>query len=319
MDLLMFVMAAVAGFLWLGPLRRQVAAYTMIVIAGLLKIYPLVLMALTLRERPRVFLWVNGVAAALVLTTGIYLHSEIVKMGATLKIELNAEGGGDSFGAYLLPDAVARKVDVAIHPGLAVLSLVKLATFGALFFLSMAGWFLCMVRWRDLQIALTRLPDAERTFLLIGAALISGCFFAGSNFGYRGIHLLFTLPGLLAMARMQGDMRVRRVAVQGCMLVLTLTWVGFFTWNGLFRQILASWIGQFSSGNAAVFVARESDRLVAGCRAFYCDLDRLLFRLVRRCWSGAACCVGARSHKPRVHRETLLARLSSALTIGTVR
>ena len=130
-----------------------------------------------------------------------------------------------------------------MHPGLAVLGLMRVAMFAALF-LAMAGWFFRMVRWRDFRIALARLPEPEKIFLLIGAALIGGCFFAGSSIGYRGIHLLFTLPGLLAMARMEDDMRVRRVAVQGCVLVVALTWAGFFIWKGLFRQILASWIGK---------------------------------------------------------------------------
>jgi hypothetical protein len=120
--------------------------------------------------------------------------------------------------------------------------LVKLATFAA-FWLAMAGWFFGTVRWRHFAIALARLPEPEKIFLLIGAALIGGCFFTGTSIGYRGIHLLFTLPGLVAMARMEGEMRVRRMAVQGCLIVVALTWAGFFTWQGLFPQILESWIG----------------------------------------------------------------------------
>src|SRR5262249_49806134 len=49
-DLLMFVLATAAGILLLKPLRRRLAAYAIIVLAGLLKIYPFVLMVLTLRE-----------------------------------------------------------------------------------------------------------------------------------------------------------------------------------------------------------------------------------------------------------------------------
>jgi len=245
-DLLMFVIATGAGILLLGPLRRRVAAYSMIVIAGLLKLYPLVLMVLTLRERPRVFLWINSAAAAVVLATSIYFHSEIVKMLVNVTNYAGWGGAwwfGEFFGAHVLPDAITRHVDAALHPELAVLGLVRLATF-AILFLAMAAWLLCMVRWRDLLIGLSRLPDSEKTFLLIGAALIVGCFFAGSNSGYRGIHLLFTLPGLSALARMEGDARVRRVAIQGCVLVVALTWVGFLTWRGHFRQILVSWVGQ---------------------------------------------------------------------------
>jgi hypothetical protein len=248
-DLLMFVIATAAGVLLLGPLHRRVAAYTMIVIAGLLKIYPLVLMVLTLRERPRVFLWVNSAAATVVLAIGIYFHAEIVKMG----MDYPGNAFGDVFAAYLLPDLIARKLDAAMHPGLAVLGLVKLGTFAALF-LAMAGWFSRMVRWRDFRIALARLPDPEKMFLLIGAALIGGCFFAASNVGYRGIHLLFTLPGLVAMTRMEGDMRVRRVAVQECVLLVALTWAGFFTWHGPFPQNLAAWIGNAPAFRLVAFL-----------------------------------------------------------------
>jgi hypothetical protein len=55
-------------------------AYAIVVIAGLLKIFPRVLMVLTLRERPRVFLWVNAAAATAVMATGLYFHAEIMKM-----------------------------------------------------------------------------------------------------------------------------------------------------------------------------------------------------------------------------------------------
>ena len=201
-DLIIFALATAAGVLWLGRLRRRVAAYAIIVIAGLLKFYPLVLMVLSLRERPRVFFWINGLAAAVLLAMGLYFHTELMKMVPNIP----RPGVTAGFGANLLPDFIALKVDAAIHPGLAVLGLVKLAVFAALF-LAMAGWFFHMVRWRKFRIALAALPDPELIFLLIGAALIVGCFFAGSHIGYRGILLLFTLPGLLAMACMVGDMQ----------------------------------------------------------------------------------------------------------------
>ena len=258
-DLLMFGIATVAGVLLLGPLRRRATAYAMIVIAALLKIYPLVLMVLTLRERPRVFLLVNGAAAAIVLATGVYFHGEL----ARALLNLGPSGPFSSaFGAHYLPDVIVGMdtlplPDVIVgmlgmlHPGFSP-RLVRLAIFAALF-LAMAGWFFRMVRWRNLRSALTRLPVSEKMFLLIGAALIGGCFFAGANNGYRGIHLLFTLPGLLAMARMEDD--VRRMAVQGCVLVVALTWAGFFMQQGPFRQILlALGIGKFASAAVVGFL-----------------------------------------------------------------
>jgi hypothetical protein len=241
-DLIVFILATAAGVFLVGPLPRRFAAYAMIVISGLLKIYPLVLMVLTLRERPRVFLLVNGVAAAVVLAMVVYFHAELVRMVPNIPRAgaLDIPRGG-VLGAHFLPDFIARMVE-ALQPGFS-LRVVRLATFAALF-LTMAGWFFSAVRWHDFRIALARLPEPEKIFLLIGATLISGCFFAGSSIGYRAIHLLFTLPGLIAMARIEGDMRVRRVAVQGYVLVVTLTWATFFTWDGPLPEILAPWIGQ---------------------------------------------------------------------------
>jgi hypothetical protein len=252
-DLLLFVMATAAGVLLLGPLRRRVAAYAMIVIAGLLKFYPLVLMVLTLRERPRVFLWVNGAATVVVLSMFLYFRAEVAK----LDIE-SAWAVGDFFGAHILPDRIAWMAGPATHPRLSILA--RLLTFAALC-LGTAGWFLHMVRWRDFRIALAQLPDREKIFLLIGAALIAGCFFTGSSAGYRAIYLLFTLPGLLAMARMEGDTGVRRVAVQGCVLVVALTWVGFVTWHGPFRHYVPWLLSQIAWWQvAALFVA-----ILIGC------------------------------------------------------
>jgi hypothetical protein len=114
-DLLMFVIATAAGVLLLGPLHKRTAGYAMIVLGGLLKIYPLVLMVLTLRERPRVFLWVNAAAAAVVSATGIYFHEEVMKLLSHIP-----PGGVyfDYFGAYLLPDLIARMLPGRCIPGL---------------------------------------------------------------------------------------------------------------------------------------------------------------------------------------------------------
>jgi hypothetical protein len=226
-DLLMFVIATAAGALLLKQLHGRIAAYAMIVIAGLLKIYPFVLMVLTLHERPRVFLWINGAGAAVMLGAGVYFHEELVK---TL---LNTIYEG-KIGAYYLPDAIADMTGTALNPGFPP-RLVRLVISAALFF-AMAGWFFCLVHWHDFRSALAHLPKPEKMFLLIGAALIAGCFFTGSIYGFRGIHLLFTLPGLVAMAHMGNDMGVRKVAVQAYVLVIMLMWAPFFI--SVLRQIL---------------------------------------------------------------------------------
>jgi hypothetical protein len=230
-DLLIFVIATAAGALLLKPLHGRIAAYAMIVMAGLLKIYPFVLIVLTLHERPRVFLWINGAAAAVMVGTGVYFHEELMKMALNTMYE-------GRIGAYYLPDAIADMIGTALNPGFPP-RLVRLVISAALFFV-MAGWFFYLVRWHDFRSALAHLPEPEKMFLLIGAALIGGCFFAGSMYGFRGIHLLFTLPGLLAMAHMGNHMGVRKAAVQAYVLVVVLMWAPFFI--SVLRHILPVWV-----------------------------------------------------------------------------
>jgi hypothetical protein len=169
-----------------------------------------------------------------------------------MKMVTNFYSNRGTFGAHYIADGAARMVGTGLHFEFS-LSLVKLVIFAALF-LTMVGWFFCTVRWRDFRISLVRLPKPEKMFLLIGAALIGVCFFTSSSNGYRAIHLLFTLPGLLAMAHMADDTGVRKVAVQTYVLVVALTWEGFFLWDGLFREFIASWIGN----PASAFVVRLS-------------------------------------------------------------
>jgi hypothetical protein len=274
-DLLMFVIATAAGVLLLGPLHRRLAAYTMIVIAGLLKVYPLVLMVLTSRERPRAFFCVNAMAAAVVLATYLYFHAEVMKMMPNIP---HCDTFSDCFGAHLLPDLIASKAGTTYR----LAGLVKVSTFAALF-VAMVGWFLYVVRWRSFCVALARLPKPEKMFLLIGAALISGCFFAGSSVGYRGIHLLFTLPGLAALARTEGDLCVRRVAgarVRAC---------GSAHMGGLVHMAWAIPTDpghmdrkRFRDEISALLVDPEPDRVVAGRYAFRRDLDRLFVRVCAR-------------------------------------
>jgi hypothetical protein len=78
------------------------------------------------------------------------------------------------------------------------------------------------------RLAIAALPAREMDFLVIGAVLITGCFFAGQNVGYRGILLLFALPGVLALAHSASDRRTRAVfrCTAGA-LIFVMWWMTF--------------------------------------------------------------------------------------------
>lgn len=256
-DLAMFLLALAAGLLLLGPLRRRLFGYALIVLAGLLKFYPLALMALTLRERPRRFLWINGIVAALVLGFVLWFAGELREMAPNIP---RGSSFSDLFGAWNLPEGIAETVAAALSPARAAVALraVRIAVF-VLLFLAMARGLLRLIRWRAFRLALTQAAEPERMFLLIGATLVCGCFFGGQSIGYRGIHLLFTLPGLLVLARAPGDEAVRAAARRAALTVVALMWAGFFTWHGFFPRAMPVLLGDASGAGVllALWLARE--------------------------------------------------------------
>jgi hypothetical protein len=210
-DLLMFALAALTVVLYgQGPTAR-LGAYAVGFVGGLLKFYPFVLLALALREMPKRFLLVAA-------TTGIGLVAFVVYYYSGLLDALGAipHGAyfGDPFSALNLPFGIGelRYGDAFAHAVLAILIAVFLA----------ASVFLA----RSLQAERSPL-DWERLevrSLLAGSLLIVGCFFAGQNDGYRGIHLLLVLPGLLLLHHSIGKRRLRGSLRLTIVVVPLLMW-----------------------------------------------------------------------------------------------
>jgi hypothetical protein len=65
-------------------------------------------------------------------------------------------------------------------------------------------------------------------FLLTGAAIMCGCFFAGQSVIYRGIYLLLVLPGLAELARRQPTPLGRLLLASAGAAIAFVLWVPFF-------------------------------------------------------------------------------------------
>ena len=75
-----------------------------------------------------------------------------------------------------------------------------------------------------LQHVVAQLDQRDADFLLAGAALVCGCFFATSNVIHKAIFVLLALPGLLALAH-QMPLRLARVAFRGaCVAIVFVLW-----------------------------------------------------------------------------------------------
>ena len=210
-DLTIFCLAVVAAGISLQAGWKRGFAYGLVLLAGLLKQYPLVLFLLAVRESLARLVAVGVIA---ILLTAGYVALEAPNLIEAWQRIPTTEWVGTYLGApmlqmgltTLLPRRVALvPVTLIMQCGLVVAAMLLL--------------------WRtNLRQRVMALPSLEGVLLLAGAALMVGCFLAGMSIMYRAIFLLMVLPALLRFAgdsRSEATSRLLRVAPW---LVLVLLW-----------------------------------------------------------------------------------------------
>ncbi len=207
-DLIVFVLAALAAALAARHFRWRLVGYLCALLAGMLKYYPLLLLLLICRERLVVAGAVSG-AAALVLFGGVGLA--FADLHRALPLIPTGQFFGDMFGVSTLPLGLTYLW--GLPPIVAQMGLVTLIVVSALAALRFG---LSTGVGRDVA----GLTERERLFLLAGALLILGCFFAAQNIGYRALHLLLAAPALTALATIAPRRRVYRVSVFALVILL---------------------------------------------------------------------------------------------------
>jgi hypothetical protein len=240
-DLIMFLLAVGAAFCLEGSLARRILGYGLMLVGGLLKFYPLVLLALLLRERLRVLLAVGLAAAAIVATTAVVFLDELRR--------LTPPPGGSPFhfmwGARNIPTGLPTVMRAFLHAAGAPPRLIEtlagspwLPPILALLLLAAALLTaLRLARRADIQVSLAALPERTYRFLLIGGILVVGCFFAAQNINYRSIFLLPILPGILALARVAPTSSLRDL------FTLTTASILCVLWEMTVRQAVANMLG----------------------------------------------------------------------------
>jgi hypothetical protein len=209
-DLVIFVLLAfVPACLVSRSVVVQLLAPFLILFSAGLKFYPAVAVVVLLHgANPRLVLWRGVVAFAVALLVGLSVVGDTVFFSQSLP----NPGGLYSFGAPVALQALGWG-----HPRakLAVL----LALVGGL-------WALC--DGRASVRSWTARPDFDAGALaaVLGAVLLSGCFWAGMNWGYRWIFALWLLPALLRPTPhtwlLEGRLRIALLAL----LALCMWWDG---------------------------------------------------------------------------------------------
>jgi hypothetical protein len=221
-DIILFMMALITGFLAAGFLPARLLAYLTALFAALLKYYPLTLLILSFRERVGVFL-ANGLVTVGLIALFLAAYLPDIARGWPL-IPVGSYFT-DLFAAKNLPFGLAEFVFVLSgrSPNTLSFTLLGAALYGVLV-LNLALICRFLVARSALRPTFSRILGYERIFLVVGSALIVGCFFAGQSVGYRGIFLLFVLPGLLAIARIATDSALQRLCRTTAIVLVLLMW-----------------------------------------------------------------------------------------------
>ena len=221
-DTILFMLALLTGFLAGGFLSARLLAYLTALFAALLKYYPLTLLILSFRERIAVFL-----ANALAMTglIALFLAAYLPDIARGWPLIPAGSYFNDLFAAKNLPFGLDELIFglAGRSPNTFLFKLVGAALYVVLV-LSVSLTCRRLLTRTALRPAFFRILGYERIFLVVGSTLLVGCFFAGQSIGYRGIFLLFVLPGLLAMARIAADSVSRRLCRTTAIIVVLLMW-----------------------------------------------------------------------------------------------
>jgi len=188
-DLLLFVLDASAASLVRFSPAIRLLGYGFALLAGLLKYYPMAVLAIVLRERTVRF-W--GITLAAVAITFCFVIVTWHDLSRALAIIPTGSYFSDMFGAITVAGGLTQRLHL---PHIVQPILRDAMTLGALALGIRIGL------QRETIERVQRLSEAERNFLLVGALLILAAFFTAQNIGYRAIHLILILPALCAIRR----------------------------------------------------------------------------------------------------------------------
>jgi hypothetical protein len=260
-DLVIFLLVIGAMPLLAARWPARAGFYAIVMLAALLKYYPIVLLIFALRETPRrLAAVVLASLAALALFYFAY-RTELAENAAAIN-DFATYFDTDSFGFANLPFGI-----VSLIPALGAIGVTLGAGPHLIAYLFLAALLFDVVSrgWKvstnaELGGALAKLPAREIALLIAGTMLIAGCFFAGRNVLYRGIFFILTIPGLYALSAGAKDPFAARWAKS------TLWFVLFLMWSECFRLMV--------EGGAALL---PPGRLAMGIPAVFWGLKELIW------------------------------------------
>jgi hypothetical protein len=222
-DIIIFILLVVAGMLSTGSLASRILSYALILLATLLKFYPLIVLSTALRERPRTLTAIAAAAGCIIVGFCYRFREELVLAWK------NNPPRPFGFSSANLPFYGPLRA-VRLFPGLAEFAWFTALPYAILVVLLglTAVQVIRLARNGNLVSAFEEMPEQDAMFLVIGAALIVACFFGGQNDGYRGVHLILVVAGVVALRRVADNPAARATLTQAVIIVAFLMWTPFF-------------------------------------------------------------------------------------------
>jgi hypothetical protein len=223
-DLAMFCLI----FLNISFLDRlsNTASYAAALGLGMLKIFPIATVLALIKETKtsRIAFWLALTAEA----TFIFLSFNNLRLVASLTPQKWWQSFGYPVAGLLTQQALNN---TPWSPGDNINTLARATNIGLLT-LAVALVILAYFPRRARQYWLHILSSGDmsyRPLFIAGAAIYSFCFVIGTNFNYRLIFLLFTIPYLFSIQRVDGPQR--RAAYLILAMLLCVFWLSVFDWR----------------------------------------------------------------------------------------
>jgi hypothetical protein len=246
-DVLLFLMAVATGVLASRALYLRISGYLFALLAALLKYYPITILVIMFRESISVFVALSLLMLGCLGVFWAEYHAEIARGLPSI-----AQGpyNTDLFAAKNLPSLLGEVVASNAHGSGWAPVLQRLIAGGLYGILLGSAISICrrLLGSSQFRDSLASLARAERIFLVIGSAVIAGCFFAGQSIGYRGVFFLLVIPGLLAIARASGP-EVRKLSLGTSAVIVALMWSECFR-LALYRALEYENISEIIAGQA---------------------------------------------------------------------
>ena len=266
-DVWIYLLIVVGVLLFIRSGAARALGYAVFLAAGLLKYYPFVLFGLALKQRPRGFLLIAGVATAALAIFVAWFWPE-------LREELPNIPAGSPFADYVgltnLPFAIADLMEMdgpmdPRHRALVVLGL-RLWLLALLIVLA-----LLLARRPGFAGAVARLRQTDATWLVAFCLVVGGCYALIQNVSYRGIYLLPVLGGLLALRRASDDPATRSRLLAVSLTLLPIMWM----------EALRHWVGMLKGLPISPFLQDIPIALVWLARELlWLNLERVLIAVL---------------------------------------